>query len=318
MAENCCQRCESPVEPEDLRCVICGLSTPATAQVSARAYADVLRCDGCGAAVVYRVESQAPACAFCGDVMHLEKPSDPMEEADGYLPFEVDIEEAKRALSGWLGGLGFFSPSDLRSHSRIEELTPLYWVGWLCDAESRVCWTADSNAGALRSDWAPHAGEQSVSYRNLLVPATRGLTPTEVSQLTPHYKLGRILSAPSQNTAGSQNAVERFDVQRSAARERVLDGIKSRSAADAKSWVPGTRMRNLRVALRLRRLNTRRLAFPAYVMAYRYRDKLYRALVHGQNAACTFGDAPLSWRKIVATAAACGVAVFTMLWLLSR
>jgi hypothetical protein len=50
----------------------------------------------------------------------------------------------------------------------------------------------------------------------------------------------------------------------------------------------------------LKRLYTRRFAFPTYVLAYRYHDKLYRALVHGQDPRCTFGDAPYSIAKIAA------------------
>jgi len=46
--------------------------------------------------------------------------------------------------------------------------------------------------------------------------------------------------------------------------------------------IPNTRARSLSqrklsVAVLPRRLGSERLAFPAYVLAYRYRDKLYRA-----------------------------------------
>ncbi len=49
-----------------------------------------------------------------------------------------------------------------------------------------------------------------------------------------------------------------------------------------------------------KRLTTRRWAFPCYVLAYRYRDRLYRAIVHGQDPRLVFGDAPYSLAKILA------------------
>ena len=68
--------------------------------------------------------------------------------------------------------------------------------------------------------------------------------------------------------------------------------------------LPGKRHRKLSVALLLRRLVTRRLAFPAWVMAYRYRGKPYRAVICGQDASIVIGSAPYSWWKILGVAAA--------------
>ena len=53
------------------------------------------------------------------------------------------------------------------------------------------------------------------------------------------------------------------------------------------------------MAVLLRKLATRRLSFPAYVMAYRYKDNLYRAVVCGQDVSCVHGSAPYSLAKIV-------------------
>ncbi len=62
--------------------------------------------------------------------------------------------------------------------------------------------------------------------------------------------------------------------------------------------IPGTSFRNLKLAVLLEGLRTHRFALPTYVSAYRYRGKLYRALVNGQNPSCTFGTAPYSIAKI--------------------
>jgi hypothetical protein len=38
------------------------------------------------------------------------------------------------------------------------------------------------------------------------------------------------------------------------------------------------------------------------VLTYRYKGSLYRALVHGQDPQLAFGEAPLSWAKVVLVA----------------
>ena len=83
-----CARCDSPIEGDDLRCPICSQAVPVGERSDPSApKVEVLRCNGCGAAVSYSAKAGAPKCAFCGSVMHLETPSDPMEQTRRFLPF---------------------------------------------------------------------------------------------------------------------------------------------------------------------------------------------------------------------------------------
>lgn len=275
---------------------MCGLPTPGEALVSAETHVELLRCEGCGAAVSYDVEVRAPKCSFCGSLMHVERPEDPVEEASAYLPFTVDPAAAAEGLRRWLGTLGFFRPSDLQAAATIGELKPLWWVGWVFDAEVLVSWAADSEVGSRRASWAPHAGQQSLNLRSVLVPASRGLSAGECQAIGRGY---RVESGGPPPEARPGVLIERFDVQRSAARRAIAEGLERAALAHASEWVPGSRQRKLSVAVLPRRLDSERLAFPAYVLAYRYRDKLYRAVVNGQDAAVVTGKAPLSIARIV-------------------
>ncbi len=44
---------------------------------------------------------------------------------------------------------------------------------------------------------------------------------------------------------------------------------------------------------------TQRVAFPAYVLAYRHRRQLYRTVISGQDPHCVLGQAPRSYAKLV-------------------
>jgi hypothetical protein len=299
-ASGDCGRCASPLERGDLRCPICNAAAPETAVGdSKRTVVEVLRCGACGAAVSYDARSRAPACAFCGSVTRLEAPEDPPEETQLELPFTVDRTSAERAYGEWLRGLGWFRPSDLGSASRLETMTPLWWVGWVFDAEATVTWTADSDADARRSEWAPHSGQTELRFDDVVVSASRGLTAGETERLIPTYDLETARDAASKPEPGA--TIERFDLPRSAARGRVGAFIERlvRERLE-RGAIPGTRFRNVHAAVALRRLVTRRVAFPSYVLAYRYRGSVYRVVISGQDATCVIGTAPTSTAKILA------------------
>ena len=245
----------------------------------------------------YDANRGAPGCAFCGSAMHLEGIEDPPEQIEWFVTFGIDPETAQRALGEWLGTRGFFTPSDLKSAATIQKLSPLWWVGWIFEVQALVSWTLDSNANAGKSDWAPYAGQQVMRFSNVVVSASRGLRSDETATLIPRYDFARGAVQPYGPVAA---VTEEFDVQRSAARALIVDAIERMSQATvATHHVPGSRHRNLKVTALIERLLTRRCAMPSYVLAYRYRNKLYRAVVHGQDASLILGETPTSVLKVV-------------------
>ena len=62
----------------------------------------------------------------------------------------------------------------------------------------------------------------------------------------------------------------------------------------------------------LRRLITRRISLPAWVLAYRYKGRLYRMVICGQNASFVTGSAPYSIAKILLVAALAIAALFVV------
>jgi hypothetical protein len=291
-----CSRCQSPCAFEDIRCAVCGIALALPQQAFARAVAQILRCEDCGAALRYSAEHQTAKCGFCGSALKLETPADPIEQAEWIVPFSVPPEQASQVLRAWLGKQGFFTPSDLQSAARLESIQPLWWATWLVDARALVSWTADSNYGSNRSDWAPHSGRTQTMFQNLVVSASRGLSLHEAARLSPYTN---VASADRSFRGPGGATVEQFDAQRSAARKIVVAAIEATAAARLQEGaIPGSRFRNVHVAVVLEALTTRRFLLPAYVLAYRYDKKLFRAVVHGQEAGCVIGSAPRSVWKI--------------------
>ena len=314
-----CARCQTPLEVADLRCCICALVVPAgtAAAPAAEVRARILRCRECAAAVSYDAERQAPHCAFCGSVMEVEEPSDPVEEAELILPFGIDRAEATGSLRGWMRSLGWFRPGDLSAAATVEKLEPLHWAAWIFDADARVTWTADSDADSRRSKWAPHSGEATFTWKSVVVSASRGLTGKETVKLTPRYLLDGV--RPVATAADIAGARETFDTQRSAARAKIVSAIEQIAEQElTRGHIPGSRFRNVHAAVLLQRLTTRRYLLPAWVLAYRYKGSLYRSVVHGQDPSLVLGEAPVSWAKILLLVGAVAAAVLIAVALIAH
>jgi hypothetical protein len=295
-----CPRCGSAHEADDLRCPVCFLAIPPVARerdetVRVRIY----RCASCGAAMEYQARAEGPGCVFCGSVLQLDPHADPVEQTEIELPFTVDRRTAVDVYRRWLTQQGFFHPSDLASAARLESLRALSWVGWVAQADALVTWTIDSDAGTQKARWAPHAGELQTTFEQVVIPATRGLSYAECARLIPTYDLAS--DAPT-GRAGDDRAIvrERFEMPRSAARGFIVEQLQRLAEARIQSGqAPGTRFRHVHAAVHLRNLRTRRVAFPAYALAYRYRGRLWRTVISGQEPSCVIGEVPRSTAKVL-------------------
>jgi len=239
-----------------------------------------------------------------------------MEQTEFYLPLTVSEDQARHALRAWLGTRGWFCPSDLSSSARLTELKPLWWVAWTFDATALVSWTVDSNAGAGRSAWAPHSGQNEIQLDDVLVSASRGLTDRETDAITPGMRLASKREQPE--GAASDATLEQFDLQRSQARQYLTGAIERIAMGQVRErFAPGTQFRNVNVSLVLRGLVTHRLSLPAYVLAYRYKKKLYRVVICGQDASLVVGNAPKSLLKMLAVGLIIAFAIVLMLGVLA-
>jgi hypothetical protein len=74
-----------------------------------------------------------------------------------------------------------------------------------------------------------------------------------------------------------------------------LENLESQAC---RQYVPDN-CRNMKVNVRVEGLTGEPVLLPVWMMAYRYKDQVFRFLVNGQTGRCT-GTAPTSYRKIAA------------------
>ena len=307
-----CEVCRALLDEEDLFCANCGTEAPhrqRAAVQTARTSTYNFECSGCGASMSYDASAGSLRCPFCGST-DLRGQQDAKTIAPSkVVPLVIDKKDAVETMRHWLGQ-GFWRPSDLRQQAMVVSMTPVYVPYWVFQASTHTYWTADSSqtpAGA-RGDWYPLTGEYRGSYSGVLIGASGALSSSETTSLCP-FDLSA--GVPPDKVDLDNVTVEQFSVARKYARPLARQGLESLESSACQQFVPG-RCRNMKVNVRITDLHSEPMLLPVWIMAYRYRDQVFRFLVNGQTGRAT-GKAPLSYLKIGgAIAIAIAVALIVM------
>ncbi len=307
-----CTVCGALLDEEDLFCPNCGTEAPLPPgdqkPLPVHMLTHNFQCQGCGASMSYDASAQNLRCPFCGSERMDQQRDAKQLSAERIVPFAVDREAATALLRKWLG-TGFWRPGDLAASSVVTAMTPVLVPYWVFQARALAFWTADSSETPVgaRGDWFPLFGEHRGSYAGLLIGASGALTPAETESLCPFD----LSAAQPYDAVDTENMiVEQFRVQRKYARPLASQGLENLVQRDCQEYVPG-RCRNLKVNVKLEGLSSTTVLLPVWIMAYRYRDQLYRFLANGQTGRVT-GQAPVSWKKVFAASAVVVLLVFLL------
>ena len=295
-----CSVCKALLDEEDLFCSNCGTEAPqrGAQQADETCVATYnFECSGCGASMSYDASAGALRCPFCGSEKLAARPDAKILSPKRVVPFAIARDAATAKLRSWLGE-GFWRPGDLSQQALVVSMTAVYVPAWVFGAKTHTFWTADTSKtppGALAA-WFPLFGEHRGGHAGLLVGASSALTPNELAEISP-FDLSTGVAPAAVDL--DNITVEQFSVGRKYARPLARQGLEGLEAAVCeRSYVPG-RCRNLKVNVLLEGLTSEPALLPVWIMAYRYREQLFRFLVNGQTGKAS-GQAPISLRKIFA------------------
>lgn len=306
-----CKVCRGLLDEEDLFCANCGTEAPHQAGESLQHEVPThsFQCQGCGASMSYDARVQSLRCPFCGSDGVSETKTQRVLKANRVVGFRVTQEQVTRQLRRWLGR-SFWRPSDLASSAVVEKMVPVFVPYWVFSASTHTYWVADSSnvPRGARGNWVPMSGEHRGNYAGVLVGASSSLSTYETAAICPFDLAAAV---PLTHDVTGQTIVEQFRVQRKYARPQARQGLEQLEAQACRAYVPGN-ARNLKVNVRLSELQSEPVLLPVWILAYTYKNQLYRYLVNGQTGKAT-GQAPWSYWKI---GIAIGLAVFLALVLL--
>ncbi|MEN6492764.1 MAG: zinc ribbon domain-containing protein [Thermoguttaceae bacterium] len=311
-----CEVCQSLVDEEELFCPNCGTEAPKAPEArpsdTNRLATYNFTCSGCGASMSYDASAQGLRCPFCGSVDMVAQADARILAPQKVVPFRLSREEAVEAMRKWLQR-GFWRPGDLAQQAAVVTMTPVFVPFWVFQAQTHTYWTADTShtPPGARADWYPITGDHHGHYNGLLVGASGALASLETAQIGP-FDLNAAV-APDQ--VDLENiTVEQFSLPRKYARPLAREGLEQAEAAACQAaYVPG-QARNVHVNVRIEEMVSQPVLLPVWIMAYRFRDRVYRFLVNGQTGRST-GQAPTSWAKILVAAVALLAAIVLLMFM---
>lgn len=273
----------------------------------------LVTCPQCGAQTRLPDGVVADTCAFCATpLVSVAAHAGRQIRPRAIVPFKVDRTAAQARFREWLGGL-WFAPNALkRSVRSVDAVRGVYLPCWTFDARTTTDYQGsrgidrqvleqrrDANGRMVTvtrtvTDWYPASGQVFVAFDDTLVPASNSIPPKlavvlhgwDVSALTPYadeYVAGFTMEAYQ---LGLEPAFEQ-------AKGQFQDGIIAAIHAD----IGGNHQRISTSHTRYESVTFKHILLPAWICSYRFRDKAWRVVVHGQTGAVK-GDRPYSPWKI--------------------
>lgn len=283
-------------------------------------------CPSCGAQVEITGATHATECPFCDTPVVLDTGTTRHIKPQALIPFVLTENEARRAMTAWLGSL-WFAPNTLLEYARKgRAMTGIYVPFWTFDADTASRYTGQrgehyyttrtvtvtvNGKPQQRTErerhtrWYPAAGQVSRDFDDMLVMASRSLPARLGNDLTP-WDLGALVPYSPEFLAGFQ--AEGYTVPladgHAQARDRMADIIRS----DVRRDIGGDEQRIHSVDTRWSDETFKHILLPVWMAAYKYNGKSYRFLVNAQTGEVQ-GERPWSiWKIAFAVMAALALA----------
>ena len=273
-------------------------------------------CTGCGATVQFDPPQVAGTCPFCAaNIVAQPKDSDPLIAPDGVLPFTVPKDQAAARVRDWIASR-WFAPDALAAVARPEGIRGMYLPFWTFDAKTNTRYTGQRgdhyyetvrvqenvngqqvmrDVQQVRTAWQGASGAVGVSYDDILVPASKSVSPDRLRQLEP-WKLTNVKPYDSEYLSGFQ--AQRYQVELKDGfamgrqiMERTIQGEIARDIGGDEQRIDGSETR-------YSNLSFKHLLLPVWVGAFRFEGRVFQVLVNAQTGEVT-GERPYSKGKVL-------------------
>lgn len=284
-----------------------GTLAPAALEVS---------CQTCGATVTFSPPLVAGECDFCGSPLVAQpKSADPILAPEGVLPFRVAADAATEGIRRWLAGL-WFAPGALKRLAAHEGVGGVYLPFWTFDAHAATRYTGQRGVYYYTTEhyterdarghtvtrtrqvrhtrWHPAAGTVARWFDDLLIPATRSLSPARLKALEP-WDLATLVRYEPAYLAGYK--AQRYQVELAEGFELAKRLAAPVIEADVRGDIGGDEQLITELQTHYSAVTFKHLLLPVYVGAYRFRDRVFQVVINGRTGEVQ-GERPYSFWKI--------------------
>jgi len=288
------------------------------------------RCSGCGAQISFPPDVTADRCPYCTSPIVLDQKQSKKAIKPRYLlPFKAAAKEINTLFAGWVRSL-WLAPGDLKRLAKTGKgVTGIYVPYWTYDAQTSAEYTGLRGDTYMEPEevmtvqdgkrviqtlmvpkirWTPASGFVNVSFDDVLVMASKSLSPAYAQMLEPwdlqnltEYDEGYLRGFLAESyQVGPREGFEK-------ARARMHDEIMVAIAAD----IGGDSQQIHSVKTAYDDISFKHLLLPVWISAYKYRGTLYRFLVNARTREIQ-GERPWSTIKIVLAVIGAAFALFCL------
>jgi len=282
-----------------------------------------VRCESCGANVVFVGSLTSSECAYCGSPIQLDSVRLAIRRipVDAVLPFLTTREQARENLERWVKSR-WFAPNEFRRRGADGKFNGVYLPYWTFDSLTFNNYSGErgehyyvtvgsgkNKRRERRTRWYPASGSFQRFFDDVLVAATKDLPRKLLRGLEP-WPLGHCVPANQEMLAG--HLARTYETGLEGGFETAKARIDETIDSDVRSRIGGDTQRVHSIQSRYDAITFKHLLLPTWLLAYRYQKKTYQVIVNAATGEVQ-GERPYSWIKItcavLAALAAVGIAV---------
>ncbi|MDJ0822378.1 MAG: TFIIB-type zinc finger domain-containing protein [Paracoccaceae bacterium] len=271
----------------------------------------VSHCPNCAAEVEFDPNLHAAECPFCATPVVTDTGTHRHIKPRGLLPFALDEDRARNAMTDWLGSL-WFAPNGLQEYARKgRKMQGIYVPYWTFDADTRSSYKGERGTVYYESRrvvrngktqtiqvqkirWRPASGRVARFFDDVLVLASKSLPKRFTDALEP-WDLSAMEPYRPEFLAGFRAEGYQVDLDAGYDEARIkMDRIIER---DIKFDIGGDRQRIHHVDTQVSDVTFKHVLLPVWLAAYKYRGETYRFVVNGRTGQVQ-GERPWSVWKI--------------------
>ena len=268
-------------------------------------------CKSCGAESVYDALQVSGECPYCGSNQVMEASGKKTLAPGGVCVFKIDSKRAGANFKDWLNRK-WFCPGDAKKKANPEAFHGVYLPYWTFDSDTQSQYSGEYGHYRTRkvkdrteryTDWRFTSGVHNEFINDELVcgidPSRRDMSIFSLAEpfntednlvYKPEYVAGFVAERYSVGLRDAWEKAKGFIAGK--LRKSIADKIRRENRADTS--------RVHRVVTAYSNIKYKYLLLPAWVSAFKHKNRLYRFVVNGQTGKVG-GQAPISpWRVAVA------------------
>jgi ribosomal protein S27E len=279
-----------------------------------------VKCNGCGANILFPSVQTAGECPFCATPLLTEPTkASPTVIPEGAIPFKIDEKQAKQHIQKWINSR-WFAPSALKQLAQQEKLQGVYLPFWTYDAqtvsqysgqrgeyyyetETYTVTVTDEDGNESEEErtrevrhtrWYSASGWVQRGFDDILISATTAVCQRRLDALEP-WGLQNLQPYHPSYLAGFE--AQRPQVSLEEGFETAKDIMKPDIYCAVRRDIGGDEQQIHRVETEYNQVTFKLILLPVWLSCYRYRNQQYQVMVNAQTGEVQ-GERPYSYWKI--------------------